>query len=106
MLSRRASPTAPMGAPWGSMGAPWGWGPPWGPHAVFVACCAVNIPIYWQYLEGFEPTTQCQFLESFKTILWEVLNTYAVSVTRPALFCGVGPLALSFAERLLFYRVP
>ena len=22
---------------------------------VFLACFAVNIPIYWQYLEGFEP---------------------------------------------------
>ena len=73
-----------MGARWGSMGGPMGASRPF-----IVACCAVNIPIYWQYLEGFEPTTQYQFLESFKTILWEVLNTYAVSVTRPALFCGV-----------------
>jgi len=52
MLPRRASPTAPMGAPWGSMGAP----KHGGGHAVFVACCcAVNILIYWQYLEEFEP---------------------------------------------------
>ena len=37
-------------------------GPPTGQSAetlyvigAFLACCAVNIPIYWQYLEGFEP---------------------------------------------------
>jgi hypothetical protein len=62
---------------------PWGRAPmggPWGAHAVFLACCAVNIPIYyWQHLEGFEPilktNTQYQFFESFKTILWLVLNS-------------------------------
>ena len=59
--------------PWGAHGGPWG--PPWGPHAVFVAYCAINIPIYWQYLEGFEPNTQYQFLESFtKPSYGEVLT--------------------------------
>ena len=32
----------------------------------FLACFAVNIPIYWQYLEGFEPRCSISILREFQ----------------------------------------